>query len=107
MVSSFKSIGGQPDFILSTHSLIGRGVRRISAAGHFSKPLITDVSGFEQSTGTFFKSYYSDKVFARFKSGSCPLVLTVPGQLREYAIHHHGGAFKYYRQRGEHFLEYV
>ncbi len=76
---------GQPDFILFTHSSSGAECAAY-AAGHFSKPLITDVSGFDKETGTFLKSYYSDKVFAQFKSGSSPLMLTVrSGSFREYA----------------------
>jgi electron transfer flavoprotein alpha subunit len=74
---------GKPDFILFTHSSSG-AESAAYAAGHFSMPLVTDVSGFDQSSGTFFKSYYSDKVFAQFKAASSPLILTIrTGSFRE------------------------
>ncbi len=82
LVKVFES-QGQPDFVLFTHSSSGAECAAY-AAGHFSAPLVTDVSGFDQSTGTFFKSYYSDKVFAQFKSTSSPTFLTVrSGSFRE------------------------
>jgi electron transfer flavoprotein alpha subunit len=75
---------GQPDFILFTHSSSGAECAAY-AAGHFSLPLVTDVSGFEQSTGTFIKSYYSDKVFGQFKLSSSPSILTIrSGSFREH-----------------------
>jgi electron transfer flavoprotein alpha subunit len=76
---------GQPDFILFTHSSSGAECAAY-AAGHFSAPLVTDVSGFDKETGTFSKSYYSDKVFAQFKPTSSPAFLTVrTGSFRENA----------------------
>ena len=75
---------GQPVFILFTHSSSGAECAAY-AAGHFSVALVTDVSCFDQSTGTFLKSYYSDKVFAQFKSASSLSILTVrSGSFREY-----------------------
>jgi electron transfer flavoprotein alpha subunit len=87
MVSIFAKLfesHGRPDFILFTHSSSGAECAAY-AAGHFSLPLITDVSGFDQSTGTFSKSYYSDKVFAQFKSTSSPSILTIrSGSFRQH-----------------------
>ena len=78
---------GQPNFILFTHSSSGAECAAY-AAGHFSVPLITDVSGFDKETGAFFKSYYSDKVFAQFKSTSSPAILTIrSGSFRESVTH--------------------
>lgn len=75
---------GQPHAILFTHSSSGAECAAY-AAGHFSIPLVTDVSGFDQSTGTFFKSYYSDKVFAQFTCASSPSILTIrTGSFREH-----------------------
>jgi electron transfer flavoprotein alpha subunit len=103
---------GQPDFILYTHSSSGAECAAY-AAGHFSLPLITDVSGYDKETGTFSKSYYSDKVFAQFKSTSSPAILTVrTGSFREQVTHNPAaatveslGAFA--PQEGRTFLEYV
>ena len=103
---------GQPDFILFTHSSSGAECAAY-AAGHFSLPLITDVSGFDKETGTFSKSYYSDKVFAQFKATSSPSILTVrSGSFREQVTHNQAapavesvGAFT--AQEGRTFLEYV
>ncbi|HUJ89465.1 MAG TPA: electron transfer flavoprotein subunit alpha/FixB family protein [Syntrophorhabdales bacterium] len=103
---------GQPDFILFTHSSSGAECAAY-AAGHFSLPVITDVSGFDRPTGTFSKSYYSDKVFAQFKSASSPSILTVrSGSFREQVTRKQGsadteslGAFT--AQEGRTFLDYV
>ena len=75
---------GQPEYILFTHSSSGAECAAY-ASGHFILPLVTDVSGFDEGTGTFFKSYYSDKVFAQFKSTSGPSILTVrSGSFRQH-----------------------
>jgi len=68
---------GKPDFIVFTHSASGTEAAAY-AAGNFSFPIITDVSGFDKEAGTFSKSYYSDKIFGGFRpvpAGTC--VLTV------------------------------
>jgi electron transfer flavoprotein alpha subunit len=111
LIKVFES-HGQPDFILFTHSSSGAECAAY-AAGHFSMPLITDVSGFDKETGTFSKSYYSDKVFAQFKATSSPSILTIrSGSFREQVTHNQAaatvesvGAFT--AQEGRTFLEYV
>lgn len=86
LATVFESYG-QPNFILFTHSSSGEECAAY-AAGHFSAPIITDVSGYDKETGTFFEGYYSDKVFAQFKSASGPWILTVrSGSFREYVTH--------------------
>jgi len=103
---------GQPDFILFTHSSSGAECAAY-AAGHFSMPLVTDVSAFDKETGTFSKSYYSDKVFAQFKAASSPSILTVrSGSFRAQVTHNQAapavenlGAFT--AEEGRTFLEYV
>ena len=77
---------GKPDFIIFTHSASGMEAAAY-AAGHFSFPIITDVSGFDKEAGRFSKSYYSDKIFGQFRpvpSGTC--ILTVrSGSFKDHA----------------------
>ncbi len=78
---------GRPEWVLFTHSSSGTESAAY-VAGHFAMPLVTDVNGYESGTGTLFKSYYSDKVFAQFKVSSQPAIMTVrSGSFREHVTH--------------------
>ncbi len=84
---------GKPDFLLFTHSASGMEAAAY-ASGHFSFPVITDVSGFDKEAGGFYKSYYSDKIFGEFRpaaGGTC--ILTVrSGSFKENAQEKGGSA---------------
>ncbi|MBP1730012.1 MAG: Electron transfer flavoprotein, alpha subunit [Deltaproteobacteria bacterium] len=103
---------GKPDFIAFTHSSSGAECAAY-VSGHFAMPVITDVSGFDAGSGTFLKSYYSDKVFARISAGSSPAVVTVrSGSFKEHvtqspqeAVAQSVGDFS--ALEGRSFVEYV
>jgi len=104
---------GKPDFLLFTHSASGMEAAAY-AAGYFSFPIITDVSGFNKETGSFSKSYYSDKIFGEFKSvlaRTC--ILTVrSGSFKDHAGERAGAATTEtieapHADEGRAFLEYV
>jgi len=74
-----KVIGrfNMPDEIILTHSSSGTECASY-ISGYFGLPVITDVNGIDKEAGTFYKGYYSDKVYGEFsikKQG--PVVLTV------------------------------
>lgn len=95
MVSILATVfekNGKPDYILFTHSSMGAECAAY-AAGHFSVPVVTDVNGFDKETSTFYKSYYSDKVFAQFKCAANPSILTIrTGSFREHVTRNAAGA---------------
>ncbi|HVN22773.1 MAG TPA: electron transfer flavoprotein subunit alpha/FixB family protein [Syntrophorhabdales bacterium] len=103
---------GRPEYVLFTHSSSGAECAAY-AAGSFALPLITDVNGWDRDTGTFFKSYYSDKVFAQCKAAAQPSILTVrSGSFREQVTREASeaavesiGAFA--ATEGRAFVEYV
>lgn len=103
---------GKPEFIVFTHSSSGAECAAY-ASGHFAIPVITDVSGFDAGSGTFLKSYYSDKVFARISASSGPVVLTVrSGSFKEHAAQGSKGASaqsigEVVPLEGRSFMEYV
>ncbi len=78
---------GVPDLIVFTHSSSGTELASY-AAGHFNMPLITDVSSFDKEKNVFYKSYYSDKIFAEFRqTGSgCCIVTVRSGSFKEHAV---------------------
>ena len=117
LVSILQSVFGtlgKPDFIVFTHSASGTEAAAY-AAGHFSFPIITDVSGFDKEAGTFYKSYYSDKIFGEFRpvpAGTC--ILTVrSGSFKDHASEKASAATTVddrcapHAHEGRTFLEYV
>lgn len=78
------ALSGKPDVILFSHSSFGLESAAY-VAGSFGFPFVSDVSGFEAATGSFLKSYYSDKVFGRFtaKSGSTVVLTVRSGSFKE------------------------
>jgi electron transfer flavoprotein alpha subunit len=104
---------GKPDFLIFTHSASGMEGAAYTA-GHFSFPIITDVSGFDKEAGSFSKSYYSDKIFGEFRSvaaGTC--ILTVrSGSFKDNAREKASAAITEtieapHAHEGRMFLEYV
>lgn len=90
MVSILEGIfvsSGKPDAILFSQSSFGLESAAY-VAGSFGFPVISDVSGFEPATGSFLKSYYSDKVFGQFTSKTgFPVVLTLrSGSFKEMVV---------------------
>jgi electron transfer flavoprotein alpha subunit len=77
---------GKPDFVVFTHSASGAEAAAY-AAGLFSFPVITDVSGVDKESGVFLKSYYSDKIFGAFTptSGRTCILTVRSGSFKEYA----------------------
>ncbi|MHB8110747.1 MAG: electron transfer flavoprotein subunit alpha/FixB family protein [Syntrophorhabdaceae bacterium] len=68
---------GKPDYVIFTQSSFGTESAAYTA-GLFGLPVVTDVSAYDKEKGTFYKSYYSDKVFGEFKPvGDDPAVLTI------------------------------
>ncbi|MCX8110790.1 MAG: electron transfer flavoprotein subunit alpha/FixB family protein [Syntrophorhabdaceae bacterium] len=66
-----------PDVIILTHSSSGTECASY-IAGYFKLPVITDVNGMDKDAKTFYKSYYSDKVYGEFAvPGQGPVVITV------------------------------
>lgn len=78
---------GKPDVILFSHSSFGLESAAY-VAGIFGFPVISDVSGFEAASGSFLKSYYSDKIFGQFtpKPGSTVVVTVRSGSFKEMAV---------------------
>jgi len=74
-----------PDEIILTHSSSGTECASY-IAGYFKLPVITDVNGMDKDAKTFYKSYYSDKVYGEFSvTGQRPVVITVrSGAFRGY-----------------------
>jgi len=74
-----------PDEIILTHSSSGTECASY-IAGYFKLPVITDVNGMDKDAKTFYKSYYSDKVYGEFSvKGQGPVVITVrSGAFRGY-----------------------
>jgi len=77
LVSKVMNSIGKPDLIVFAHS--SSGIELASyLAGRLGLPIITYVSGYDRDEGLFYKSYYSDKVFGRFKCiKDRPSVITV------------------------------
>ena len=87
IVAKVMESRGKPDFILLTHSSSGMEAAGY-LAGFFSLPLLTDVARYDAAAGVFYKSYYSDKVFAEFRlAGAGPFVLTLrSGSFKDQAL---------------------
>jgi electron transfer flavoprotein alpha subunit len=87
------SLSGTPDAILFSQSSFGLESAAY-VAGSFGFPVISDVSGFEAETGSFLKSYYSDKIFGQFApKGGSTVVLTVrSGSFKDMAVSKGGAA---------------
>jgi electron transfer flavoprotein alpha subunit len=77
---------GQPGAILFSHSSFGLESAAY-VAGSFGFPVVSDVSGFEAATGSFLKSYYSDKIFGQFtpKAGSTVVLTVRSGSFKDMA----------------------
>lgn len=84
---------GKPDAILFSHSSFGLESAAY-VAGSFGFPVMSDVSGFEAGSGSFLKSYYSDKIFGQFTpQGGSTAVLTVrSGSFKDMAVQKNAAA---------------
>jgi electron transfer flavoprotein alpha subunit len=78
---------GKPDFIIFTQSSSGLESAAY-VAGTFGFPIVTDVSGFDAATGTFLKSFYSDKIFGQFipRAGSTVVLTIRSGSFKELVV---------------------
>jgi electron transfer flavoprotein alpha subunit len=96
MVSLLETIfasSGKPDVVVFSQSSFGLESAAY-VAGSFGFPVISDVSGFEPATGSFLKSYYSDKVFGQFtpKAGSTVVLTVRSGSFKEMVVQKGGAA---------------
>lgn len=96
MVSLLETIfasSGKPDVVVFSQSSFGLESAAY-VAGSFGLPIISDVSGFEPATGSFLKSYYSDKVFGQFtpKAGSTVVLTVRSGSFKEMVVQKGGAA---------------
>jgi electron transfer flavoprotein alpha subunit len=104
---------GKPSAVIFTSSSSGNEIAAYTA-GFFDLPILTDISGFEKDGGAFYKSYFSDKIFGRFKTANADsCVVTVrSGSFRDEA-RDKGGAAKVEAMDGapttgaRTFIEYV